>query len=115
MTQPASSLPPAKSRWSTGQLDRVAWSIFFIWVGFTMLVELPWGWFLLGIAVLILAVQFARWEIGANIEGFWVACGVAFLLGSLWQLLGLAWPLLPVLLILLGLALLSKAIMSFKR
>lgn len=48
MTPPTSDLP-AKSRWSTAQLDRVAWSIFFIWIGFTMLVELPWGWFLLAL------------------------------------------------------------------
>lgn len=93
----------------------IAWSVFFIWVGFAMLVELPWGWFLFGIAVQILAVQFARLQMGKSVEGFWVACGVAFLLGALWQLLGLAWPLLPVLLILLGVLLLGKVVIGLRR
>ena len=96
-------------------LDHLAWSVLFIWVGFAMLVELPWGWFLLGIAVQILAVQFARSQMGKSVEGFWVACGVAFLLGALWQLLGLAWPLLPVLLILLGVVLLGKVVIGLRR
>ena len=114
MTQPISE-PSADKSSSVRQLDHIAWSIFFIWVGIAMLVELPWGWFFLGIAVQILAVQFARWQIGAGVEGFWVACGVAFLLGAIWQLLRLAWPLLPVLLILLGVVLLSKAVMATRR
>ncbi len=100
---------------STQHLDHSAWSVFFIWVGFAMLVELPWGWFLLGIAVQILAVQFARSQMGKSLEAPWVACGVAFLLGALWQLLDLAWPLLPVLLILLGIILLGRVVISTRR
>ncbi len=106
------SYPSADKRDSIRQLDQIAWAVFFMWVGFALLVELPWGWFFLGIAVQILAVQFARWQMGESVDGFWVACGVAFLLGALWQLLGLAWPLLPVLLILLGAVLLGKVVIS---
>ena len=58
MTPPTSDLP-AKSRWSTAQLDRVAWSIFFIWICFTMLVELPWGWFLLALKLKTIAIALA--------------------------------------------------------
>ena len=92
------------------QIDSVAWALFFIWVGVAMLVPIPWGWFLVGIAVLILAVQLVRWQSGMTIEGFWVACGAVCLAGGLWNVLELPWPLAPVLLILLGVALLGKVV-----
>ncbi len=92
------------------QIDSVAWALFFVWVGVSMLVPIPWGWFLVGLAGLILAVQFARWLTGMAIEGFWVACGTVCLAGGLWNVLELPWPLAPILLILFGVALLGKAV-----
>ncbi len=97
------------------QIDSVAWSIFFIWVGVVMLVHMPWGWFLIGVAVLILATQSARWQMGLAIEGFWAVCGLVFFAGGLWSLLDLPWPLAPILLILLGVVLLGKAIGAVRR
>jgi hypothetical protein len=96
-------------------LDHIAWAIFFIWVGLALLVDLPWGWFFLGVAVLILAVQFARRQMDAPVEGFWLACGVVLLVGALWQLVGISWPLLPTLLILLGVVLLGRVIIEIGR
>ncbi len=92
------------------QVDSVAWAVFFIWVGVAMLAQIPWGWFLIGVAVLILAAEFARWQMGGKIEGFWVACGLVFLAGGLWNVLELPWPLAPILLILFGVAMLGKAV-----
>ncbi len=94
------------------QIDSVAWAIFFIWVGAAMLAPVPWGWFLVGIAVIILSVQFARWQMGMTIEGFWVACGAVCLVGGLWNVFALPWPLAPILLILLGVTLLGKAVVK---
>ncbi len=92
------------------QIDSVAWAAFFIWLGIAMLEQIPWGWFLVGVAVLILAAQFARWQLGMVIEGFWIACGTVFLAGGLWNVLELPWPLAPILLILFGVAMLGKAV-----
>ncbi len=92
------------------QIDSIAWAIFFIWVGVAMLAQIPWGWFLVGVALLILATQFARWQAGIVIETFWIACGTVFLAGGLWNVLDLPWPLAPILLIVFGLALLGKAV-----
>lgn len=111
MTQQVSD-PTADKSSSIRQLDHIARAIFFIWVGFALLVELPWGWFFLGVAALILAIQFARWQMHESIDGFWVGCGVVLLIGAPWHLLGLSWPLLPALLILLGLVLLGKVIIG---
>ena len=97
------------------QLDSVAWAVFFIWVGIAMLAGLPWGWFLLGVAVITLAPQLARWQMGMKIDGFWIACGAVFLAGGLWMVLDLPWPLAPILLIILGVALLAKTAVAVRR
>jgi hypothetical protein len=91
------------------KLELAAWAVFFIWVGISMLAEVPWGWFLLGVGTLILATQSARWLFGMKIEGFWAVCGAVLLAGGVWKILDLPWPLAPILLILLGLALLGNA------
>ncbi len=91
------------------QIDAVAWALFFIWVGVGMLAQIPWGWFLVGIAILILGAEFARWQFSGTMEGFWIACGLVFLAGGLWNVLDLPWPLAPILLILFGVAMLAKA------
>jgi hypothetical protein len=81
-----------------------------------MLVAMPWGWFLMGLGILILAAQLARSQMKIKIEGFRVAWGAVFLIGGLWTVLNLAsWPLAPLVLILLGVVLLGKAIISIRR
>ena len=98
-----------------GQLDSLSWAVFFIWVGIAMLAAVPWGWFLLGVGVLTLVTQFARWQMDIKIEGFWIACGTVFLAGGLWLLLDLPFPLAPILLILLGVVLLAKSVLGVSR
>jgi hypothetical protein len=93
----------------------MARAIFIIWIGIAMLVPISWGWFLVGLGILILAAQLARSQMNITIDGFWVAWGVVFLLGGLWTVLNFAsWPLAPIVLILLGMALLGKAIISIR-
>ncbi|WP_316163523.1 hypothetical protein [Bradyrhizobium sp. SZCCHNRI20481] len=110
---------PAFNRGSSteiaGQIDAVAWAVFFIWVGIAMLVPVPWEWFLMGVGILILAAEYARWQMGIRIEGFWVACGVVCFAGGLWALLNLPWPLAPILIIGLGVWLLAKIIVDANR
>ena len=66
--------------------------------------------------ILILAAQLARSHINIKIKGFWVACGAVFLIGGLWTVLNLAsWPVTPIVLILLGVVLLGKAVISIRR
>ncbi len=100
---------------TAGQIDSVAWAVFFIWVGTAMLVSVPWGWFLVGVGILVLAAEFARWQMGIKIEAFWAACGVVFFAGGLWTLLNLPWPLAPILILVLGLWLLGKIIVDASR
>jgi hypothetical protein len=100
----------------TRHLDSIARAIFIIWIGIAMLVAISWGWFLVGLGILILAAQLARSQMKIKIEGFRVAWGAVFLIGGLWTVLNLAsWPLAPIVLILLGVVLLGKAIISIRR
>lgn len=107
--------PSAETSERARQLGAVAWAVFFIWVGIAMLTDMPWGWSLLGVGILTLASQLARWQMDMRVEGFWVACGVVFLAAGLWTLLKLSWPLAPILIILFGAALLAKAVAGVRR
>src|SRR5215831_950628 len=115
-TQPTSGQESSSHRIKLiGYLDSMARAIFIIWIGISMLVAISWGWFLVGLGILILAVQLARSQMHIKIEGFWVACGAVFLIGGLWTVLNLPYsPLAPIVLILLGVALLGKAIISIR-
>jgi hypothetical protein len=100
----------------TGHLDSMARAVFSIWIGVAMLVAISWGWFLVGLGILILAAQLARSQMNINIEGFRVAWGALFLVGGLWTVLNIgSLPLAAMVFILLGTVLLGKAIISIRR
>jgi hypothetical protein len=92
------------------RIDSAAWAIFFIWVGVAILAHIPWGWFLIGVAILILGAQAVRRQMNLKVETFGLVVGLIFLAGGVWELLALQWPLIPILLILLGGYLLQKAV-----
>jgi hypothetical protein len=116
-TQPASGQGSSTEKSElTRHLDSIAWAAFFVWIGIAMLLAISWGWFLVGLGIIILAAQLARSQMNIKVEGFWVAWGAVVLIGGLWTVLNLAsWPLVPIVLILLGVVLLSKAIISIRR
>src|SRR5215471_16130900 len=116
-TQPSSAQGTSTEKSELArQLDSTARGIFVIWIGIAMLLAISWGWFLVGLGILILAAQLARLQMNIKIEGFWVAWGALFLVGGLWTVLNItSWPLAPIVLIVLGMVLLGKAIISIKR
>lgn len=89
------------------KLDTIGWSLFFIWVGIAWIAELGTGIGLLGAAAITLGAQLARRIKGLNMEGFWVVVGAAFGLGGLWEIFDVQTPLAPLVLIILGIALLA--------
>ena len=103
------STPHEKSAYAR-QLDAIAWALLLIWVGVAVLANVGWGWALLGTSGIVLGAQAGLWQRGDAVDGFAVACGVVFLIGGAWIVLGLTWPLAPVLLILLGAGLLWNAV-----
>jgi hypothetical protein len=94
------------------RIDAAAWASFFIWVGSAILANIGWGWFLAGLGVIVLAAQAAVPAAGEKVEGAWLICGTVFLVAGLWELLGLEWPLAPLLMILLGIGILWRAFLA---
>lgn len=92
------------------QIDSAAWAVLFIWIGVALLAHVPWGWFLIGVGVVVLGAQAARRQASLKVETFAIVIGLIFLVGGAWELLALQWPLIPILLILLGVYLLQKAV-----
>lgn len=93
-----------RERGRAAKLDSLGWGLFFIWVGAALLLDVGWGIGLVGIGVIVLAEQAARKTFGLRLEGFWTTVGVIFVLGGVWELYGITVPLLPLLLIAAGVA-----------
>ena len=91
------------------KLDAAGWGLFFIWVGIAFLANFGVGVGLLGVGVITLGGQAARKYFNLKLEGFWVVVGLVFVVGSLWELFEAKIGLVPVLLIVAGLALLISA------
>jgi hypothetical protein len=107
MTGEQTTKPEAADRSNSAErLDAVGWGLFFIWIGAALLFEFSWGTTLVGIGIITLAGQLARFSSRLKLEGFWIVVGVAFLLGGIWQLVDAEMSLGPILLILAGLTVL---------
>ena len=90
------------------KLDAAGWGLFFIWVGIASLAGIRWGPALLVTGLIILGVQAARRALAISVESFWVAVGALFALGGLWQWFDVRVALVPVVLLLAGVALLGS-------
>lgn len=84
------------------KITTLGWGLFFIWLGIFLWVHFQTGYFLLGLGVLILGMQFARRHFDLPLEHFWVAVGILSIVGGFWDLIETELPLVPVLLILAG-------------
>lgn len=87
-------------------LDTVGWAVFFIWIGAAWLLDVEFGYMLVGIGIVTLLVQGARRLIGVEVEGFWVLVGCGFFAAGYWELWNVGIPLAPVVLIVAGVGLL---------
>jgi hypothetical protein len=87
-------------------LDAVGWAALFIWVGAAWLAGLDFGYILLGLGIVTLLDQAARYVFGVRVEAFWVLIGCGFFVAGYWELWNLDIPVAPVLLILAGIGLL---------
>ena len=88
------------------KLDAVGWVLFFIWIGIAFLADVGFGVGLLGIGIIVLGEQAVRKYLDLKLEGFWIIAGLCFVVGGLWELLAVELPLVPILLIVAGIAIL---------
>jgi hypothetical protein len=92
----------------------LGWGLFFIWVGICYLAGLGFTVGLLGVGVIILAMQLVRMFSNIKFEVFWIVVGILFVLGGIWDLLNIEFDLVPVLLIIAGVLLLISALTGKK-
>ena len=88
-------------------IDALAWGALFIWWGITLLIQFPAGVGLIGVGLILLAANAARYFQGMGLSGFTTAIGVLALVWGGLELAGTVLPfelpVFPVLLIVLGL------------
>jgi hypothetical protein len=84
-------------------LDSIGWALFFIWVGVAWLAGFDLGIGLLGVAIIVLGMQAIRRYLRFRMEAFWILAGVVFAIGGAWELMDIDKPIVPVLLVLVGL------------
>jgi hypothetical protein len=87
-------------------LDVVGWALFFIWAGVAWLLEVSLGWGIIGTGILLFGLQLARVLLHMPVDVFWIIVAMALVIGGFWELWGVAIPLAPLILIVLGIGLL---------
>ncbi len=78
---------PDEKRLLTRRLDAAAWGAFFTWIGIALLARTGWGVWLVGVGLVMLAVQLARRYFALRTEPFALGVGVLFVVGGIWQIL----------------------------
>jgi hypothetical protein len=88
-------------------IDALAWGALFIWWGITLLIQFPAGVGLIGVGLILIAANAARYFQGMVVSGFTTAIGVLALVWGALEMAGTVLsfelPVFPILLIVLGL------------
>lgn len=92
------------------KIESAGWATFFIWVGAALLADVGWTWALIGTGMIVLAVQMALYLRGERIDAFMTAVGAVLVGGSIADLYGSPWSVIPAFLIVIGLAMLVDAL-----
>jgi hypothetical protein len=95
------------------QLSAIGWGVLFIWAGIAALFNVGWGYGLIGVGLIILGSQVAHLMVGeSRTDWFSTIVGLMFLFGGIWVLFGIQVSLVPILVIVAGVALLLSALTS---
>lgn len=87
------------------RLESISWALFLIMIGGLGLVpgeQVPEGTWLIGVGLIMLGLNLARFLNNIETSGFTMVLGVIALLAGMGDFLGVDVPVFPVLLILLG-------------
>jgi len=107
---PKEPADPEKARLNK-RLEAVAWGLFLIMLGGSLLVgreNVPKGWWTIGVGVIMLGLNLARYLTGIKMSGFTVVLGCLAVIGGILELTGMEQIEGAVLLIILGAYLLLK-------
>lgn len=108
----------AKSKKKSGPADTLAivgWALFFIWIGVALLLNVGFHIGLLGVGIIILAMQGVRLSSKQKLEWGWVVVGLLFVIGGLGGLFEMRRSLMPILFIVAGVVLIISIIIKGKK
>ncbi len=100
------------------RLESIGWALFFVMSGILLVMPealVPAGAWLIGTGLIILGFSGIRYLYSIKIEGFWLVMGILALSFGLAEYFSLSFPILPILLILLGISIVYKAFLSKNR
>ena len=100
----------------TEKVAAVGWALFFIWIGIAWLLKVGTGIGLLGVGIITLGAQAARKYFNLKLEGGWIVVGILLVVSGLWELFQVQQPLplVPILIIIAGVALLISIVRGKK-
>ena len=98
----------------TDKLAAVGWGLFFVWIGVAWLLNVGTGIGLLGVGILTLGMQVVRKSFNLPLEGGWIVVGVLMVLGALWEMFQVEMNLVPIFIIIAGVALLISILKGKK-
>ena len=93
------------------RMEAVAWGLFLIMLGGSLLVgreTVPKGWWTIGVGVIMLGLNLARYLTGIKMSGFTVVLGILAVIGGILELTGMKQIEGAILLVILGAYLLLK-------
>ena len=106
------SLPQdARTRDLNRRLETVSWGLFLIMLGgFALVKDVPEGTWLIGAGLIMLGLNAVRMLVGIRASWFTLIIGTFALLSGLGSVLGIDIPVGPVLIIVIGLAIVVRAL-----
>lgn len=99
------------------RLETIGWALFLIMIGGLGLVpawQVPGGTWLIGVGLIMLGLNAARFLNGIKMSGFTIVLGILAFFSGLGDFLGAQLPLFPILLILIGANILLKPLFDKK-
>ena len=99
-----------ETRIKARRITMTGWGLFFIWLGVVLMAGAGTGLILVGVGVISLGLQISRRYVGLESDGFWILVAILFILVGVWEMFALKLPLMPLFLVVVGLALLVSAL-----
>lgn len=99
------------------RLDAVGWALFLIMIGGLWLApegSVPEGTWLIGTGAIILGLMVVRYLYGIKVNAFWLVLGIVALAFGISSVFGLNIPVLPILIIIIGLNIVLKPLLQKK-
>jgi cytosine/uracil/thiamine/allantoin permease len=93
------------------RLETMSWGLFLIMLGgFALMKDVPPGTWLIGAGLIMLGLNAARLLLGIRASGFTIILGTIALLSGIGSVYGIDIPVGPLLIILIGLAIIVRAL-----